>query len=285
MELFTSFRPILVGKTANFAALFGKAQPEVAEILVEVAVRVSNAKEEGVSFAPAVFIGRDLKEILSVVQGSKPIPIGCGPLDVATARGGLRGCMALGEGRQWAIYFTISTKSENGGPEEVAELQYGLFCTQRSPLEPTSFESLRLHHDATKPVIGITRLGDSVVEVRGGGEMQYLDFSGLVDLSHNPLSVVTTFVSNLTHGVSPARRKKFEAYYYRVAMEISNSTHGALVAVVKDRDAAFEMLADGIWLEYPIDIGAQIESYEESKAEEDLLGLIAYGSLIRIWLK
>ena len=250
------------------------------EVLVEIAVRVYICREEGISFAPAVFFGNDLDHLLETCSGTKPLPIGEGSLDVDTARVALKSCLPLGEGRQWAVYFIVDVPKE-GDLDDLGTLRFGLFCTDRSPLRGTSFQALRAHPDPDRPTLGFTRLGDSVVEVHGCGAYQYLDFSGIVDFRHNPLTMVTGFVSSVTRDAIPALRRQLEAYYYRIAIEIGNSRHGALIVILRAGQEIPEFLLDGIWLDTPIDIAGEIEAYGKDRNESATLSLIAYGSLIR----
>ncbi|WP_224362373.1 hypothetical protein [Hyalangium versicolor] len=272
MDALLSFRPVLSEKMMPLARPLGADVEAATEILVEAVVQVSNFKEEGFPLAPLVFVGRELKELLEGTNGSSPIELGSGPCTMQTVRVALKSCAPLAEGRQWAIYLLIRE----------GQLRFGIFCTDRSPLRFTSFEAIRLLPEDGPPLVGITQLGESVVEVRGSaGAHLYFDFSGSVDLASNPMRVIKSFVHSVTRDVKEDLRPRLKAFYYRLGVDVISGGHGALVAVLDHRQHPPDLLMDGIWLGEPIDLGERALRYEAHHSEADALALVAYGSLFR----
>jgi hypothetical protein len=242
------------------------------EVLVEALVQVSNFREEGFPLAPLLFVGREPQEVLRTVNGTNFVLLGEASCSLETVRLALKSCAPLAEGRQWAILLTL----------EEARLRFGVFCTGRSPLRVTSFEAIRLLPPGAPPLVGFAQLGESIVEVRGpGGANFFFDFSAGADLSSNPMRVLKDFVQAVTRDVPHNLRAQLQAFYYRIAIEVMSGAHGALVAVVDAREQVPGFLADGLWLEVPIDLGALALRYEAAHTERDALELIAYSNLFR----
>lgn len=272
MDALLSFRPVLVDKMQPLARPLGGDLDAATETLVEAVVQVSNFKEEGFPLAPLVFVGRELGELLGAINGSSPIELGVGPCATQTVHAALKSCAPLAEGRHWAIYLLI----------QEGQLRFGIFCTDRSPLRWTSFEVIRLLPENGPPLVGITQLGESIVEVRGpAGAHLYFDFSGSVDRAGNPMRVIKSFVHAVTRDVSEELRPKLKAFYYRLGVDVISGGHGALVAVLDHRQHPPDLLMDGIWLSQPIDLGERALRYEAHHSEADALALVAYGSLFR----
>jgi hypothetical protein len=275
MESFVSFRSNLSQVLDRFTVSFNGQREEALMALVETALGISDYREEGMSLAPAVFISTQLDSLLLAISGKNPVPIGAGPFTSMTVRTALKACAPLGSGRQWAMYLIISPN---------AELSYGVFMTTRSPLTETSFEQLRHNRkqstDAT--LIGITRIGESIVEVRSTtGDHQYIDFSGAAEISNSPALTISNFVETVTRDVSAELKRKFEVFYYRIVVEALGSPHGTLTAVLKAGSACPLFLADGIWLSPPLSLEKSIEDYAARTAQNDVLNLTGYAGLIR----
>jgi hypothetical protein len=272
MDSLLSFRPALAQRLGPLAHALGVQSQAATEVLVEAVVQVSNFREEGFPLAPLVFLGREPEEALRMVNGTSFVLLGEGSLSFETVRLALKSCAPLAEGRQWAILLLLGEE----------QLRFGVFCTDRSPLRVTSFEAVRLLPPGAPPLVAITQLGESLVEVRGaGGANLFFDFSGGADLSSNPMRVLNTFVKAVTRDVAPNLRAQLQAFYYRIAIEVMSGAHGALVAVLDAEQQVPDFLSDGLWLEAPIDLGSLALRYEAEHAEEDTLGLIAYGNLFR----
>ncbi len=67
-----SFRSYLQTKIAPFVADFQQTE-KASDLLAEFIVVLSMYREEGTDLFPAVFIGEDVKEVISITQGLKQI--------------------------------------------------------------------------------------------------------------------------------------------------------------------------------------------------------------------
>lgn len=272
MDSLLSLRPVIAERLAPLALAFGADAAAVAEVLTEAVVRVASSREEGSPLSPVVFLCRDVGELARAVNGAHVLPVGGGRCDPNTTWLALKSCMPLSEGRQWAVYLNLQGE----------RMGFGVFCTDRSPLRATSFESARLLRAGGSPLVGITKLGESIVEVRGpGGAVQYFDFTGAADLATNPARVIQAFVQSVTREVPLELRRQLEAFFYRLGVELMSDVHGSLMAVLAPGAAKPDYLADGLWLEQPVDIGAQVRSYELGRTEESALSLTAFSLLLR----
>ncbi len=270
MKSTSSFRPIILEGVKPFAELFGDDAKAASEILAETIVRVSISKEEGLPLSPVVYLAHRLDELLDVAKGTYPLEIGKGPAEARTVQMGLKCCAPLGEGRQWATFFIL----------QGSELHFGVFCTERSPLKMTSFAALRrqVHH---RPIVGVTRLGQSVIELNGGKLQHFFEVSGARDLTGNPAQVLKSFVAAVTRDVPEQYRDTSKAFYYRIGVDLISGNHGALIAVLQRGESVPPWLADGIWLDDPLSIVSRIKSYEETPSESEAFALGAHGTLIR----
>lgn len=267
-----SLRPWVIEGVEPFAASFGNLAAASAELLVESIVGLSNYSEEGLAYAPLVFVTSDLPQTLAALGGSDAIRVGSELEGVTAARAALRSCAPLGEGRRWAVFLCLS-----GG-----RVEYGLFRPEGSPLRPTSFELLRRLSNQTPPTIGLTQLRSGVVEVRSStGLGRYFDFSGSQEEARDPGYVVQEFTASVTATAADDVRPQLRAFYYRLGVEILTGNHGALAAVLAPGNASPAFLQDGNWLEHPVDLTPTIRRENTDSTSAGTQALFAYSQLIR----
>ncbi len=267
-----SLRPLVVEGVTPFAQGFGARATAAADILVEAIVGLSNYSEEGLAYAPLVFVSSDLPGALAALGGSDPILIGAEPQGAAAARAALRSCAPLGEGRRWAVFLHLGGEA----------LEYGLFRPEGSPLRPTSFELLRRLHAGAPPTVGLTQLRSGVVEVRSStGLGRYFDFSGSPEEARNPGYVVQEFMAAVTATAQLDVRPQLQAFYYRLGVEILTGNHGALAAVLAPGEAMPGFLGDGNWLAHPVDLTPTIRQENAGSSSAGTQALFAYSQLIR----
>ena len=200
-----SLRPLVVDGVAPFAQPFGTRCAEATDLLVELIVGLSNYSEEGLAYAPLVFLASELEPMLAKLGGSEPILLGSEPSGATAARAALRNCAPLGEGRLWAMFLLLRAEGA----------EYGLFRPEGSPLRPTSFELLRRIHSGGPPIVGLTQLRSGVVEIRSAsGQGRYFDFSGSPEEARNPGYVVQELVAAVTFAVEADVRAQLQAFYY-----------------------------------------------------------------------
>jgi hypothetical protein len=266
-----SLRSLVNSGVDPFAGPFGACAGIAEGVLVELIIGLSHFQEEGLSFAPMVFVTMDLEDLLRTVGGADPIAVGSGVEGAASARAALKSCAPLGEGRRWAVFLLVTP----GG------VQFGLFRPEGSPLRPTSFELLRRVRRDGSPIVGLARLRTSVVEVRSStGVGQFFDLSGAEGEPGDAARVVREFMGAVTRTVQIELRPQLEAFYYRIGVEILTGDHGTLAAVLAPGTEAPRFLSDGIWFREPLDIIRWMTQGVDG-APPQTHALLAYAQLIR----
>lgn len=267
-----SLRPWVIDGVVPFAAGFGELAAAAADLLVESIVGLSNYSEEGLNYAPLVFVTSDLPQTLLALGGSDAILIGSELQGALAARAALRSCAPLGEGRRWAVFLCLGE----------GRIEYGLFRAEGSSLRPTSFELLRRLSNEAPPTIGLTQLRSGVVEVRSStGLGRYFDFSGSQEETRDPGYVVQEFTAAVTSAAPEDVRPELRAFYYRLSVEILTGNHGSLAAVLAPGNASPAFLLDGNWLQQPVDLTPTIRRENVAATSEGTQALFAYSQLIR----
>jgi hypothetical protein len=275
MEHFLSFRPSIHQLANNFSHYFEEL-PEIPLILTEIIVTIATFQEEGTKHVPVVFIADHLEQLLATVNGSDPIFVGEGGVSPLTVHKAFKACGPLGQGRQWAIFFLLVND----------KLKFGLFRTEHFPLRATSFESLRAINNSQIKILGFTRIGETVVEVcSADGESYFLDASGKIDITQNPLNIINQFVSAVTRDVPALMKDQIEIFYHRIAIEIFSNSHGTLAVVTDSSSDIPYYLSDGIWLKESFDLNKCVERYLKLRDENSTLSLVALGHLIQNMMK
>lgn len=266
-----SFRSYLQTKMAPFVSDFQQTDM-AADLLAEFIVVLSMYREEGTDLFPAVFIGEDVKEILSITQGIDPIAIGSGPQTRDSIRRAFKQCAPLAEGREWAVYVTLKKKN----------LSYGVFRTDPSPIVSTPFERLRQNKDPDSKIIGLSRLGRSFIEVRKGiGLFQFVNMMGDHEETMNPKEMIRSFMKVATQDAPIHLKAQLQSFYYRLGVDILHANHGTLLAIIPHHKAVPTLFRDGILLENKISVLAGIAKLLESSTGESLHQLFAWNQLIR----
>jgi hypothetical protein len=266
-----SFRSYLQAKMAPFVSDFHKSDL-AADLLSEFIVVLSMYREEGTDLFPAVFLGEDVKEVLSITQGIDPILIGSGPQTRETVRRAFKQCASLAEGREWAVYVTFKKKI----------LHYGIFRTDPSPVNPTPFERLRQNKNRNVKIIGLSRLGRSFIEVRSGvGLFQFVNMLGDHEETMNPKEMIRSFMKVATQDAPFDLKAQLLSFYYRLGADILHSNHGTLLAIIPHQKSVPSLFRDGILLENRINVLGGISKMREPSTEESLHQLVAWNLLIR----
>ena len=268
-----SYRHLLTGAVEDFLDEAGMSDPETTEALAEVLVTLSRYREEGVPLFPAVYIGDDLDELLGVLHGRDPIGIGQGPPTPETMRRALKQCAPLGR-RGWSIFIV----------RRPGELRYGVFHGSSFILHETPMEWLRACNVRGRRAIGVVQLAENVLELRSsGGVARYVYLSGArVDMPPPP-TTLGELVRTLTRDVEPDVLIDARTFYRRVFVTSLRESHGMLVAVLpaEPRSTTGRLFADGLLLENPIDIVAQIRKYRRAPCEETGNAIQAYADLLQ----
>jgi hypothetical protein len=268
-----SYRHLLTGAVEDFLDEAGMSDPETTEALAEVLVTLSRYREEGVPLFPAVYIGDDLDELLGVLHGRDPIGIGQGPPTPETMRRALKQCAPLGR-RGWSIYIV----------RRPGELRYGVFHGSSFILHETPMEWLRACNIRGRRAIGVVQLAENVLELRSsGGVARYVYLSGArVDMPPPP-TTLGELVRTLTRDVEPDALIDARTFYRRVFVTSLRESHGMLVAVLpaEPRSTTGRLFADGLLLDCPIDVVAQIRNYRRAPSEETGNAIQAYADLLQ----
>lgn len=266
-----SFRSYLQAKITPFVSDFQQSDV-AADLLAEFIVVLSMYREEGTDLFPAVFIGEDVQEILSVTHGIGPIMIGSGPQTRETVRRAFKQSAPLTEGREWAAYVTFKKRV----------LSYGIFRTDPSPVSPTPFERLRQNKNQHLKIIGLSRLGRSFIEVRSGvGLFQFVNMMGDHEEAVNPKEMIRNFMKVVTQDAPHDLKSQLLSFYYRLGVDILHSNHGTLLAIIPHQKSVPALFRDGILLEHRINVSSGISKLVESGTRESFQQLVAWNQLIR----
>jgi len=271
MSRILSFRPILEALTREYTKRF--PDPElIGSILGEMIAGLAGYREEGEKNSPLLFVARDLRALLVSVKGNDPIPIGEGPINPVTIRTLLKVCGPLGQNHEWGIYILIKDQS----------LHYGVFRTDRFPLHESSFQRLRTLTPNGLEIIGLQKIGENMIEIRdASGRFHYIDASGALEVTQNPTVMISQWVASVTEDVPSNLKKKMEAFYYRIAIELLSLAHGTLTAIVPAHQPYPKFLSDGVILSENFGLSEAIRRYVKTRDEAATLSLSSYGSLIR----
>ena len=270
-DFILSFRHLLSESIADFLLERGMACPQTAEALSELVVTLSSYREEGSPLFPQVFLCDDILAMLQALHGRDPICVSDGPRSRETMRRALKQCAPLSRGG-WAIYFQR---------EPPDRLSYGLFRTDDFILSETPIELLRATRDPRLKVLGISRVAENIIELSAsGGFSRFLHLSGARTDVH-PTDVLDALVKAITEQVPDPMRSHAQGFFRRAFLEVMQTPHGSLAAVVPVDCGRIPLLADGILFEPPVDVVARIEAYLNDPREEKATSLQAAVSLLR----
>jgi hypothetical protein len=273
MSRVLSFRPTLETLTREYTKFFHHPE-RIASLLAEVIAGIGSYREEGVNAAPLVFLTRDLPDLLMTLNGNDAIPIGSGPLSAITIRTLLKICGPLGNGQEWAVFLEIH--------EATGMLEFGVFRTDRFPLHESTYQRLRTLHAPAAGIIGVQKIGENLIELRdSGGRYHYIDASGVLEMTQNPALMISHWVSSVTEDAPLNLRRKMEAFYHRIAIDLLSQTHGTLAAIVPAGNPYPDFLRDGVVLSENFGLVRAIHRYVKYRDEAATLSLSSYGSLIR----
>ena len=275
MAFFVSFRSMIEGWVPRFTRLFPEIH-NIDSVLTEMILGVSSYREEGTRHVPMVFLTTSLPVIFKKLKGNDLIQIGEGTVAPLTVRSALKSCGPLTQNQEWAIYILI----------ENSKINYGIFRTDLFPLHESSFQRLRLLRDDGTPIVGVQRVGETIVEVRSAsGNFFYLDSSGQIEATQNPSLLIHQFVRAVTRDVEHRLKKRIEAFYDRIAVELFTSNHGSLAAIVEYGNPLPEYFKDGIILNERLGLTPAVNRHVKYRDEGSTLCLAAHGSLIQKMLE
>ncbi|MBU8898013.1 hypothetical protein KRR26_20565 [Corallococcus sp. M34] len=270
--LILSFRHLLTEAVGSFLDSAEMPCAQTADALSELLVTLSRYREEGAPLFPMAFVGDDLGDMLELLGGHDPIPIGSGPRSRATIQRALKQCAPLGQGRWWALYLLRVPEG----------LTYGIFRTDPFPLTETPLERLRRAGTPASHVVGVLQLADNIIELRAGGDLcRHVYLSGArVDV--DPPSVVLRELAHaVTEQVLPSSRDAARGFFQRVFFEVMQGSHGTLVAVLPRERAGSALFVDGILLPRPLDVVSLLDRYQAAPDDAAASAVRATAQLLR----
>ncbi len=266
-----SFRTMLTEAVDAFLDEQAMASRPTAEALGEIVVGLGHYREEGTALYPLVFLCDDLDALLTHVDGADALALGHGPESPDTVRRALKTCAPLAQGG-WSAYF----ERHDGG------LRYGVFRTDDFVLRETPLEVLRRTDDPKLRAVGVVRVADDVVELRGGvGPSRYVYLSGARTDGAPPGVVSRELLTGVTRDCDPARRNDLYVFYRRVLLDVVRASHGTLLVVVPAHTRAEALFQDGVFLPEPVDVGAVIAAYRAHADSTTRASLQALRALLR----
>ncbi len=242
------------------------------DLLAEFVFMLSSYQEEGAQLFPVIFISEKLNDLLKLTQGVEPIVIGSGKQNRESVKRAFKQCAPISDGREWAIFIIL--KDDN--------MEYGIFRTNLSPLNPTPFEKLRLIKNYDLKIVGLTRLGRNLVEVRTpSGLLQYINMSGDDNEIATPKEVIRSFMDIATIDSPKSIQSSIRPFFYRIGIDILHANYGTLIAVIPHEKELSNFFRDGIILKKRINISQGITDFLNSKDLANYQQLYAWNQLIR----
>ncbi|HEY9839186.1 MAG TPA: hypothetical protein V6D23_01925 [Candidatus Obscuribacterales bacterium] len=269
-----TFRTHLIENMQAFLAPMSPTAAGYADFFAELIVSLAGHREEGVSLYPVVFVCDSLEGITDTLGGGSPIGIGSGPITHETVQLVLKQCSPLSERRQWAVYIHLDQA------EQAAN--YGVFQTERSVLDPTILGTLRSMERDDLFLIGCTKQGDNVVEVRGanGHGLQFYLSGARVD-ARQPTEVLQAFVHAVSADADPDLIVPLRGFYIRVAADLTRGLHGSLIAVLPKADPRLDIFTDAIILDAPVAVPEAIRACLLHPGAKESYLLDAQSNLVR----
>jgi len=242
------------------------------ELLTEVTLILSNYQEEGAQLFPVIFITSTISDVLELCQGVDEIKLGSLKNEKDSILKAFKVAAPLSEGREWAIFFEIKNTIFN----------FGIFRSNLSPLNPTPFEKLRSTKADNKNIIGLTRSGSSVVEIRISRQDSLLvNVSGAFDEFKNPKDQIKEFMDKVSQDISEDLKNHVKSFYYRVGIDLLYANHGALLLVIKDDAKIPSIIRDGVILEKNINVSESVKLFCNSKTISNYQQLLSWNHLLR----
>lgn len=268
---FLSFKNFLKVKLEKFVEKFENSFI-ASDLLSEFVFMLSSYQEEGAQLFPVIFISEELNDLLALTQGIEPIMIGSGMQNRDSVRFAFKQCAPISDGREWAIFIILKDQ----------KMSYGIFRTNLSPLNPTPFEKLRLIKNNNLKIVGLTRLGRNLVELRTpSGLTQYINMAGDYDEMSNPKEAIRTIMDLATKDAPIDIHASIRPFFYRIGIDILHANYGTLIAIIPHKNELSHFFHDGIILEKRINIAEGISNFMHSKSLGNYQQLYAWNQLIR----
>lgn len=268
----SSLREPLVEDLKEFLKNEGFKPTEIySKGLLHIINLVSDYYEEGRHLYPEVVITHDLNSLEFLL--ARKILIKKSAIAIESFKQALKLCAPLAiDG--WVIYLELKDDAMN----------FGVFSTEASEIS-LSLSRQTMNEDSLleeSTFIHIRCIGQKVVELRGRrGKLHiYLNLDEEMDISDNKIERLS---ESITSGCGE-NKEMLCTYFEKIIDNSLKAGHGNLIGVVKDNAKAIDdiktKLADGIYLETPIDIPNLFKEAEEQKSVTTTTSLKAYISLV-----
>lgn len=275
MEKILSFRPLLSGSLNEFLESEDMECPKTGRALVELVVRLSSYREEGVNLFPKVLVCDDLAHVKKLLQCSSSIEIGSGPRHEDSMNQALKRCAPLAR-VGWAIYVHRAGET----------FRYGVL---REPSSPVSLDIRDSIADLAGQVtvLVVSQLGDKAVEIVGGkGRRQVVHFSAAREEQVSPRLAVEMLAKAVSQKCLSGLQEALASFLRNFLSSALRRGHGALVAVV-DSDGSLPSSwsgkdegVDGVVLDEPIDLASAIEAYRREESATTLAYILSLTDLV-----
>lgn len=265
-----SLRAQLRGELGDFLQDEGFPDARAEPALLALVAELARYREEGTSLSPEVYLCRDVKEVMSLLQGSDVIAIGSGERTVATVRKALKECALLATGG-WSVFIEMRSR----------QFGYGVFRATTTPLALTPAEAL-VEDTEGLTVVVIRKLADACVEVRGGrGGRRCVHFSAVREDSPSPQTIVERFAGCIVRDVEPGSRESAQRFIYRTLARALQRSHGSLAVVVGRKCRKLPRgMRDAITLPQPLALAERVASFEKHADNEGMSRLQGAASLL-----
>lgn len=266
-----SFRHLLTGAIDEFLAEQGMASPVTAAALAELAVVLSHYREEGTALHPMVFLCEHFDALMRHVEATDALVLGEGPESPECVRRAIKICAPLAQGG-WSVFLD----------REGTSLRFGVFRTDDFALRETPLEVMRRTEDPSLRAVGMVRVADGVIELRGGkGPSRYVYLSGASTDAAPPGVVSHDLLLSLTRDCDDGIRRDLFTFYRRVLLDVLRAAHGSLIAVVPVGHVHDALFHDGVFLPTAVDVGARIAAYRATHSETALAAVQGLRALLR----
>jgi len=262
-----SFRGQLAGDISDLLQDEGFACAETSRAIVELTARLARYTEEGIEFAPAVYVCTDIAQVAAILPSCEVIEIGRGARQEGTALRGLKECAPLA-GSGWNIYIERTAD----------DFRYGVFGVPDLPFAITPVEMLVEEGDTAVTVVVVGQIANNCVEVRGArGNRRCFYFSAVREDHRSPAQAIDSLTHAITAEVKESLREPTLRFVRKVLFACLRSGHGSLVAVLGKRHSSFPAtMSDSIKFDKPIELPclvSECQTHDDANALARLHGV------------
>lgn len=220
------------------------------ELLAELLLLQATYQEEGQHLFPTIYLCDDAEAARQVLSGNEIVWISSVPRDANLARQIFKHCAVLAQ-NSWSVLVELSA----------SDAKYGVMRTDSDLTHSSSFERLRALQLESSAILGLTRSGRNLVELRSSrGQKLYLSLSVDDPYEKSPEQVINLFSASIVSDSWNDNLKiKLQAFYKRVGYNILHSSAGALIVILRQDGLIPHAFEDGVLLPTPINLDDLID--------------------------